>query len=132
MADYFQIGDVAEHTGLSLRTIRYYDEVGLVPAIARTDGGYRLYTTTAVKRFEMIKRMKPLEFSLDQMRHVFYLLTRLDTVTTDTERHTLIAELTTIRATAQQRRDRLAAQLDAAEAFLTDLDTHITPTPAIR
>ena len=36
------IGEVAERTGLSLRTIRHYDEVGLLPALGRTDGGFRL------------------------------------------------------------------------------------------
>ena len=38
------IGELAERTGLSLRTIRHYDDVGLLPAAARTDGGFRLYT----------------------------------------------------------------------------------------
>ena len=38
------IGELAERTGLSLRTIRHYDDVGLLPATARTDGGFGLYT----------------------------------------------------------------------------------------
>ena len=38
-----QIGDVAERTGLSLRTIRYYEEIGLLPAASRSAGGFRLY-----------------------------------------------------------------------------------------
>lgn len=40
------IGELAERTGLSLRTIRHYDDVGLLPAMARTDGGFRVYSKT--------------------------------------------------------------------------------------
>jgi DNA-binding transcriptional MerR regulator len=58
-----QIGEVAERTALSLRTIRYYEEVGLVPPSARTQGGFRLYTEADVERLLLVKRMKPLEFS---------------------------------------------------------------------
>ena len=38
------IGELAERTGLSLRTMRHYDDVGLVPATGRTEGGFRLYS----------------------------------------------------------------------------------------
>jgi MerR family copper efflux transcriptional regulator len=63
-----QIGEVAARTSLSLRTIRYYEEVGLAPPSARTTGGFRLYTEGDVQRLELIKQMKPLDFSLEQMR----------------------------------------------------------------
>ena len=45
---HMQIGEVAERTNLSLRTIRYYEEVDLVPPSARTPGGFRLYTEADV------------------------------------------------------------------------------------
>ena len=61
---HMQIGEVAEQVGLSLRTIRYYEEVGLVTPSSRTSGGFRLYTETEVARLRLVKRMKPLEFSL--------------------------------------------------------------------
>ena len=63
-----QIGDVAEQTGLSLRTIRYYEEAGLVTPSTRTTGGFRLYTEADADRFDLIKRMKPLGFSIEEMR----------------------------------------------------------------
>ena len=42
--DLLQIGDVADRTGLSLRTIRHYEEVGLLPEPRRSPGGFRLYS----------------------------------------------------------------------------------------
>ncbi|MFI7482619.1 MerR family transcriptional regulator [Kocuria sp. M1R5S2] len=68
-----QIGELAERTGLSLRTIRHYDEVGLLPA-SRTDGGFRVYTERDVERLLHIRRMKPLGFSLEEMADVLELL----------------------------------------------------------
>jgi DNA-binding transcriptional MerR regulator len=72
-----QIGDVAERTGLSLRTIRHYEEVGLLPEAQRSAGGFRLYTDDAVARLLLIKRMKPLDFSLDEMRDLIEVRDRL-------------------------------------------------------
>lgn len=65
-----QIGEVAERAGLSLRTVRYYEETGLLQPARRTDGGFRLYTADHVARLALIKRMKPLGFSVQQMREL--------------------------------------------------------------
>lgn len=72
-----QIGEVAERTGLSLRTIRYYEEIDLVVPSARSQGGFRLYTDGDVERLLLAKRMKPLEFSLDEVRGLFEVLDEL-------------------------------------------------------
>ena len=68
------IGELAERTGLSLRTIRHYDDVGLLPATARTDGGFRVYSEDDVERLMVIKQMKPLGFSLEEMAEILALL----------------------------------------------------------
>jgi DNA-binding transcriptional MerR regulator len=65
-----QIGEVADRVGLSLRTVRYYEEAGLVRPSERTDGGFRLYGEEEVARLEVIKQMKPLGFSLQEMREL--------------------------------------------------------------
>ncbi|MDJ0392314.1 MerR family transcriptional regulator [Rhodococcus sp. G-MC3] len=65
-----QIGEVAERTGLSIRTLRHYDEVSLVPPSERSAGGYRLYTEVDIARLMVIRRMKPLEFTLDEMKRL--------------------------------------------------------------
>jgi len=72
-----QIGRVAQRTELSIATLRHYDEVGLVAPSARSDGGFRLYTEDDVQRLLVIRRMKPLEFTLDEMKN---LLASLDTL----------------------------------------------------
>lgn len=65
-----QIGRVAQRTELSIVTLRHYDEVGLVSPSARSDGGFRLYTEEDVQRLLVIRRMKPLEFTLDEMKQL--------------------------------------------------------------
>ncbi|WP_136707734.1 MerR family transcriptional regulator [Agromyces sp. H66] len=61
------IGELAERTGLSLRTIRHYDEIGLLKPSGRTEGGFRLYTEPDLERLLLIRRMKPLGFALEDM-----------------------------------------------------------------
>ncbi|WP_264886216.1 MerR family transcriptional regulator [Dietzia sp. NCCP-2495] len=63
-----KIGEVAERTALSIRSLRHYDELGLVSPSAHSPGGFRLYTEADVERLLLIRRMKPLGFSLDRMK----------------------------------------------------------------
>ncbi|HET9493265.1 MAG TPA: MerR family transcriptional regulator [Chloroflexia bacterium] len=66
---YMQIGEVAEATGLTQRTIRYYEELGLLPAPERTQGDFRLYTAQDVHRLAEIARLKDLlGFSLADIK----------------------------------------------------------------
>jgi DNA-binding transcriptional MerR regulator len=113
-----QIGQVAGATGLSLRTIRFYEENGLVPPTGRTAGGFRLYSEDAVARLEVIKRMKPLGFSLEEMRELLTLLADLAAAPEDaalTDRLRLFHEAATAKVTA------LRDQLAIAEGFAGDL-----------
>jgi DNA-binding transcriptional MerR regulator len=55
-----RIGEVAAQTGLTQRTIRYYEEVGLLDAPSRTDGDYRLYSLEDVERLQRIVRLRDL------------------------------------------------------------------------
>ncbi|HZL81506.1 MAG TPA: MerR family transcriptional regulator [Demequina sp.] len=121
-----QIGEVAERTGLSLRTIRYYEEVGLVTPSSRSQGGFRQYTEVDVARLELVKRMKPLDFSLEEMRE---LLTALDALESDAthvdDREALLERLTKFRLTAEERCVSLRAQLESAESFASSLRREI-------
>lgn len=65
-----QIGDVAERVGLSLRTVRYYEEQGLLTPESRTAGGFRLFSERQVDRLALIKQMKPLGFTIQEMREL--------------------------------------------------------------
>jgi len=121
-----QIGEVAERTGLSLRTIRYYEEVGLVTPSSRSQGGFRQYTEVDVARLELVKRMKPLDFSLEEMRE---LLTALDALESDAthvdDREALLERLTKFRLTAEERCVSLRGQLESAESFASSLRSEI-------
>lgn len=72
--DLTHIGRVAEIVGLSLRTIRYYEEIGLVTPSGRTAGGFRLYNSDDVDRLLLIKRMKPLGYPLEEMARLLELI----------------------------------------------------------
>ena len=64
----YQIGEVAEAVGLSIRTLRHWDEVGIVVPSARTVGGFRLYTDDDIVVLGYVKKLKPLNFSLDEIK----------------------------------------------------------------
>ena len=113
-----QIGEVAERIGLSLRTIRYYEEVGLITPSARSQGGFRLYTEHDASRLQLVKDMKPLGFSLDEMRDLLEVLDRLDGPELGaSEQDVLLERLSMYRVAADARTDALRAQLRIAESF---------------
>jgi DNA-binding transcriptional MerR regulator len=121
----YQIGEVAEAVGLSLRTIRYYGEEELVvPSL--TAGGFRLYTDADIERFRLIMQMKPLDFSLDEMRELLSIRERMDAGVGDEERRQLLERLAMYAAAGEQRCERLREQLGIAEAFTGDLRRDVT------
>lgn len=127
-----QIGEVAARTELSLRTIRHYEETGLVIPSARSQGGFRLYTEADVARLMVIRRMKPLGFTLDQMRDLLDATDRLDSdgeLTTD-EREALLERVRDYERGATEQVDKLRTQLARAEEFAATLRERLTPSPA--
>lgn len=109
---HMQIGAVAERTGLSIRTIRYYGEVCLVEPSARSQGGFRLYTEQDVQRLLLIREMKTLDLSLEQIRELLGLLEGRGEPATD-------------EAEATGREERLALYLDAAQARTRELEQQL-------
>lgn len=119
-----QIGEVAERTGLSLRTIRYYEEVGLVVPSARSQGGFRLYTEPDVQRLGVIMRMKPLGFQLEEMRQLLDILDAL-AADDDPDRDKHLDRLTEFKTAADERCQALRTQLRIAEDFASTLRSHL-------
>jgi DNA-binding transcriptional MerR regulator len=109
------IGSVAERTGLSLRTLRHWDEVGLVRPSGRTEGGFRLYTDADVERILLVRRMKPLGFSLEEMGRLLALADRAGAGDAD---DAVRAELAELVVAAQERRAELARKLDMADELI--------------
>ena len=67
----FTIEQVAAHTGLTKRTLRYYEELGLLPPTDRTEGNYRRYSEEDIQRLEHIKKLRDLlGFSLADIREI--------------------------------------------------------------
>ena len=70
-ARYWRIDQVAARTGLTKRTLRYYEEIGLLEPSTRTEGGYRLYNEADIEHLERIKRLRDLlGFSLAEIREI--------------------------------------------------------------
>jgi len=61
-----KIGKLSELTGVSIDTIRYYEQRGLIPAAARSESGYRQYTPEDVTRLKFIVQAKELGFTLEE------------------------------------------------------------------
>ncbi len=68
--EFVRVGEVAERLGVSPRTIKYYEELGLVEPEARSRGGFRLYGEEDVRRLERILRMKSMGYSLGAIREL--------------------------------------------------------------
>jgi DNA-binding transcriptional MerR regulator len=120
-----QIGEVAERTGLSLRTIRYYEEVGLVGPSARTRGGFRVYTESDAARLELIKRVKSLQFTLEETRLLFAVLGGLAGDPPVEERQRLLDELTGWCQEIDWRCALLREQLQIADGLAARLDQEL-------
>ncbi|MEU0436008.1 MerR family transcriptional regulator [Streptomyces sp. NPDC006290] len=120
---HMQIGEVAARTELSLRTIRHYEETGLVVPSARSQGGFRLYTENDVARLMVIRRMKPLGFTLEQMRDLLDLTDRLDVGTglDSAEREALLERVRGYEQAATEQVEKLRVQLARAEDFAATL-----------
>lgn len=118
------IGELAERTGLSLRTIRHYDDVGLLPATARTDGGFRVYSEDDFERLMVIKQMKPLGFSLEEMAEILTLLSARNRAGSADSQNATEADrerLAEFLAQAVHQRDKMARNLRQADELIERL-----------
>lgn len=64
------IGDLAKKLEMSQRTIRYYEEIGLLNSIKRVEGGRRVYTDVDLRRLKLIKRLKIMGMTLSEMQEL--------------------------------------------------------------
>ncbi|MDY0892476.1 MerR family transcriptional regulator [Frigoribacterium sp. CFBP9030] len=117
------IGELAERSEMSLRSLRHYDEIGLLSASGRTEGGFRLYTETDYERLILIRRMKPLGFSLDEMADLLRIIDALESGSDENRRAELRAELSGFVEQTITRREKLRRQLEMADEFLELLRT---------
>ncbi|AOL33348.1 MULTISPECIES: MerR family transcriptional regulator [Geobacillus] len=110
----FKIDDVAKATGLTKRTIRYYEEIGLIKPPARSEKGTRLYTADDIEQLKnIIAAREVLGFSLQELHHFLTLKEKIET-------HR--AEYRQAAASSEQRREleQMAAGLHQQIAMLDD------------
>jgi MerR family transcriptional regulator, copper efflux regulator len=113
MGTTFQIAEVAQRSGFTAATLRYYEDIGLVAPAGRTDAGYRLYDDTSLERLQFIARAKQLGCSLGEIAELATawdggrcapvqerLRATVDAKIAQTHAH--IAELTTLAADLQR------------------------------
>jgi DNA-binding transcriptional MerR regulator len=124
----YGISELCERTGLSPRTVRYYEELGLLPDVRRRAGGRRVYGEAELQRLRFIGRLKALGLSLVEIRdlNAVYaiggstraMLERLDEVLAHRLRELdgRIAELSGLRDEIGKYRDHIAARVDALPA----------------
>ncbi|KRE63778.1 MerR family transcriptional regulator [Nostocoides sp. Soil756] len=111
------IGEVAARTELSLRSLRHWDEVGLLRPSGRSDGGFRQYTEADVEKILLIRRMKPLGFTLEQMAAALCDIEALDAVSAAGAAEAR-ARLVDTLADATARRADLERRLAMADEFI--------------
>src|SRR5512140_1511488 len=66
-----QIGDLAKGAGVSVRAIRYYEELGLIHPASHSQGGFRLYGEECLKRLQVINFLKEIGLSLTEIGQIF-------------------------------------------------------------
>jgi MerR family transcriptional regulator, copper efflux regulator len=115
MSTTMHIGELADRAGMSLRTIRHYDEVGLLVPSARSTGGFRVYTDGDLERLLVIRRMKPLGFTLEEMAEL------LAVVDDETRSEASTTRLDEFIADAEARHAKLLERVAMAEEFIGTL-----------
>jgi MerR family Zn(II)-responsive transcriptional regulator of zntA len=68
-----RIGELAAELGLNPKTIRYYEQIGLLPAVPRTESGYRLYGAADIERLRFIGKAKAVGLSLEEIGEILAL-----------------------------------------------------------
>jgi len=135
-AKYYQIGGLANLLGLSPRTIRYYEEIGLLNSVKRIEGGKRIYTDKDFQRLRFITRLKHLGLTLSEMLELedIYqihrtnrkvlprLLELLDTHAVKIDER--ISSLNKLRADILNYQDKVRQKLSMDEDFQKGEDTH--------
>jgi MerR family transcriptional regulator, thiopeptide resistance regulator len=67
---YWKVGELATLTGLTVRTLRYYDQIGLYSPSGYSNSGYRLYNESDLSRLQQILALKELGLSLDEVKSI--------------------------------------------------------------
>lgn len=95
------VHEVSRQAGISIRTLQYYDRIGLLPPSVRTEAGYRLYDDAALERLQQILLFRELAFSLDEIRAILN--------APDFDREQALAQQITLLTLKKERLERIIA-----------------------
>lgn len=116
------IGEVAAAVGLPLRTVRLFDEAGVVRPSKRTSEGSGLYSDADLDRLRLAKRLKPLDLTLEEAAEVIDALHELaQEGTAPDRRRELVERLSRTAAVGEEQAAHLRHELDAAESITGEL-----------
>jgi DNA-binding transcriptional MerR regulator len=114
----WSIGAVAGLSGCTVPTIRYYEEIGLLPPAARTDGGQRQYGDAALRRLTFIRRCRDFGFSIEQVRELVGLVDQPDRPCTE------VRDIAAVHlAQVRRKLDELKALEASLGAFVSSCDS---------
>lgn len=120
------IGLVALRTGVTVPTVRYYEDIGLLPPAARTEAGQRSYDEAAIRRLIFIRRCRDFGFSIEQVRELLGLVDEPDRPCAEV-RDIAADHLAQVRMKLSELK-ALEASLDA---FVCSCDTACAGGPAV-
>ena len=132
------IGEAARASGMSAKTIRYYETAGLVATAERTGGGYRVYTQADVHVLRFIKRARDLGFSIGRIRRLLDLWQDKSRASRDVKRLALdhiadiaakIAAMSTVKDAVQELADKCEGNDRPECPILRDLESS-APIPS--
>ena len=120
-----RVGEVAERLGVSPRTVKYYEELGLVEPGERSTGGFRLYGSREIERLERILRMKSIGYSLAAIRELLAVRDTAQEADRVTVLRTATQHLREREREASERVLKIREDLQRAEALRRELERDI-------
>lgn len=124
----FRIGEIAEHLGVSTRTLRYYEELGLLTPSSYSKGGSRRYTEADRQRILRIRELQAIMgFNLEEIREILRADDRLAEISTEyrngvtpKRQRAILTEATRLNARTQEQ---VLAKIAILQAFQSELET---------
>ena len=120
-----RVGEVAERLEVSPRTIKYYEEIGLIEPEERSAGGFRLYGSGEIERLERVLQMKSIGYSLAAIRELLAVRDRAQEADKVTVLGTAVEHLREREREASERILKIREDLSRAESLREDLGRDI-------
>jgi DNA-binding transcriptional MerR regulator len=132
------IGELGKAAGVKVVTVRYYEQVKLMPAPPRTAGNYRAYKLEDLRRLQFIRRCRDLGFTLDQVRELLRLSTRVVQECSQVNRiaanhlneiERKIADLKRLAAELRRINDRCSGNVPMTDCRILDAPSPVSKRP---